>query len=95
MKRFSGWKLKSLNVTTRYNEKKRTIFLYFAMRHIELRHFPNQVEISYHNKFGTFQWALYLKTKYPFLSAIPDLDLDEVYKRQYWEDVEDGIWDEW
>ena len=67
MKLHNGYGVTSLNTET-FNGRKRTIFVYFANRHLEARRFPGQIEISYHNQFGAFEWALYFKTRYPFIS---------------------------
>ena len=108
----NGWGIFNGKFPTLSGEK-RTIFnVYFAYRHLEARRFPGQIEISYHNQFGSFQWALYFKTGYPFISlfimkypkespevmpyskkTIPELDLDKEYERQYWEDVDRGLFD--
>ena len=76
MKLVNGYGIVSLNAET-FNGKKRTIFVYFANRHLEAKRFPSQIEVSYHNQFGTFRWAIYFKTRYPFISLFTMKEINE------------------
>ena len=114
MKRVNGYGIRFFRMETLSQEKKTEVFIYLAWRHLLIRHFPGQIEFAWHSKEGNFQWAFYLKTKYPFfriytrkemlgtLDCLPKSpmkifpsrkEMNKEYERQYWEDVDSGLFD--